>query len=116
MTKLYKHIAIISLLGSISSAYADWQVSPSVKLDTRYDDNMRSQPDNEESGTQSNLGVQARLRNKQEDSDVTVLAGANVVKYSGIDGLDYSGVDHTLSEFTVSFVEKNLASQKNVFF
>ncbi|MEE2785413.1 MAG: hypothetical protein VYE04_18755 [Pseudomonadota bacterium] len=46
---------------------------------------MRSKPDNEEGGILTRLGVQARLRQISETTDISVMTGVELAKYSGVD-------------------------------
>ena len=86
MTKLS---ALITCAGLISaSVHAAWVVEPSANVQTRYSDNMRSQWQNEQSGTHTTLGVQARLRQVNETSEVSVMTGADLSKYSGVNDFE----------------------------
>ncbi|MEM7099859.1 MAG: hypothetical protein AAF541_16450 [Pseudomonadota bacterium] len=83
-----KWLALLALPLVPLSTNAAWVVEPSANLQTRYDDNVRSQQVNEENGLVTTIGGQARLRNIQEASEVSILAGVNLTKYSGVDSFD----------------------------
>jgi len=68
-----------------ASVHAAWVIEPSANVETRYDDNMRSKSDNEEGGILTRLGVQARLRQISETTDISVMTGVELAKYSGVD-------------------------------
>jgi len=71
-----------------ASVHAAWVVDPSANVQTRYSDNMRSQSQSEQSGTETTLGVQAKLSQISEISEVSIMTGADFSKYSGVDGFE----------------------------
>jgi len=79
-------ITWITLSGAI--AEAAWVIEPAANVETRYDDNVRGSASNEESGTINTLGGQARLRNVSDASEVSIMAGGSLSKYSGVDSFE----------------------------
>jgi hypothetical protein len=84
-------VAGLTLLGVSAPGQAAWVIDPALSVDSRYDDNVRLRPDDEddvEAGLVTSVNAQARLRNVTEISEVAGVAGVGLSRYTGVDSFE----------------------------
>jgi hypothetical protein len=81
-------LALLGLSISMSlDALAAWTADGSARVDSLSDDNVRLSADNEDSGITTTANVKGEVRQVTENSEVSAVAGATYLAYSGVQDL-----------------------------
>jgi opacity protein-like surface antigen len=85
-----------ALLLLTGAAQAAWEVQPGLQVQTRWEDNIRMRPADEETGYVNSVTAQARVSRVNETSQIAALASAGLTRYAGVDSLSSTDSRETL--------------------